>query len=171
MVDTGYCRGHTMTRSASHSLSTVEATPTPTALPAPGAQTSPRAQRSAGDAFPFEKVLIANRGEIALRVVRACRDLGLRSVAVFSDADRNAPHVRMADEAIHLGPAPAGESYLNIGKILDAAKQSGAGAIHPGYGFLSENADFADACAEAGIIFVGPPGHVMRALGEKTAAK
>ncbi|MGZ3663705.1 MAG: acetyl-CoA carboxylase biotin carboxylase subunit [Ktedonobacterales bacterium] len=160
-----------MTRSASHSLSTVEATPTPSALPEPGVQTTPRAQRSARDAFPFEKVLIANRGEIALRVVRACRDLGLTSVAVYSDADRNAPHVRMADEAIHLGPAPAGESYLNIGKILDAAKQSGAGAIHPGYGFLSENAEFADACALAGIIFVGPPGHVMRALGEKTAAK
>ncbi|HEX8034826.1 MAG TPA: acetyl-CoA carboxylase biotin carboxylase subunit [Ktedonobacterales bacterium] len=160
-----------MTRSASHSLSAVEATPTPSAVPTSGAQTAPRAQRSAGEAFPFKKVLIANRGEIALRVVRACRDLGLTSVAVYSDADRNAPHVRQADEAIHLGPAPAGESYLNIGKILDAAKQSGAGAIHPGYGFLSENADFADACAEADIIFVGPPGHVMRALGEKTAAK
>src|SRR5579871_1008390 len=121
--------------------------------------------------FPFDKVLIANRGEIAVRVVRACRDLGLKSVAVYSDADRAAPHVRMADEAVHLGPSTASESYLNIGKILDAARKTGAGAIHPGYGFLSENADFADACAAAGLIFVGPPGQVMRDLGEKTAAK
>ena len=163
-----------MARSASHSPSTAEAMPTPptlSTLSAPDIRTAPIAYSSMGDEFPFKKVLIANRGEIAVRVVRACRDLGLTSVAVYSDADRNAPHVRMADEAIHLGPPPAGESYLNIGKILDAAKQSGAGAIHPGYGFLSENADFADACAEAGIIFVGPPGHVMRTLGEKTAAK
>ncbi|WIG59683.1 MAG: Biotin carboxylase of acetyl-CoA carboxylase [Ktedonobacterales bacterium] len=121
--------------------------------------------------FPFAKVLIANRGEIAVRVIRACRDLGLGSVAVYSDADRTAPHVRMADEAVHLGPPAAAESYLNVRKILDAAKQTGAGAIHPGYGFLSENADFADACAEAGIVFVGPSGTVMRKLGEKTAAK
>ncbi len=121
--------------------------------------------------FPFNKVLIANRGEIAVRIVRACRDLGLGSVAVFSDADRDAPHVRMADEAVHLGPAPSSESYLNVGKILDAARTTGAGAIHPGYGFLAENAEFADACTAAGIVFVGPPGQVMRDLGEKTAAK
>jgi acetyl-CoA carboxylase biotin carboxylase subunit len=127
--------------------------------------------RSATERFPFSKVLIANRGEIAVRIIRACRDLGLASVAVYSDADRSATHVRMADEAVRLGPAPASESYLSIPKILEAAKATGAGAIHPGYGFLSENDAFADACAEAGVIFIGPPGHVMRALGEKTAAK
>ena len=121
--------------------------------------------------LPFDTILVANRGEIALRIIRACRDMGLRSVAVYSDADRNAPHVRMADVAARLGPAPASESYLNISKILDAAKQTGAGAIHPGYGFLSENAEFADACEEAGIIFIGPPGRVMREMGEKTAAR
>ncbi|HEX6818773.1 MAG TPA: acetyl-CoA carboxylase biotin carboxylase subunit [Ktedonobacterales bacterium] len=121
--------------------------------------------------FAFSKVLIANRGEIAVRIIRACRDLGLGTVAVYSDADRTATHVRLADEAVHLGASAPSQSYLNITKILDAAKQTGAGAIHPGYGFLSENADFADACAAAGLIFVGPPGDVMRRLGEKTAAK
>ena len=123
------------------------------------------------EAYPFQKVLIANRGEIAVRIVRACRDLGLASVAVYSDADRDAPHVRMADEAVHLGPPPAAESYLSIPKLLAAARETGAGAIHPGYGFLSENDQFADACAEARLIFIGPPGNVMRSLGEKTAAK
>jgi acetyl-CoA carboxylase biotin carboxylase subunit len=121
--------------------------------------------------FPFDTVLIANRGEIALRVIRACRDLGLKSVAVYSDADRTATHVRMADMAVHIGPAPASESYLSIPKILDAARQTNAGAIHPGYGFLSENPEFADACASAGFRFVGPPGRVMREMGEKTAAR
>ena len=127
--------------------------------------------RQATPPFAFSKVLIANRGEIAVRIIRACRDLGLGTVAVYSDADRTATHVRLADEAVHLGASAPSESYLNITKILDAARQTGAGAIHPGYGFLSENADFADACAAAGLIFVGPPGDVMRRLGEKTAAK
>ena len=121
--------------------------------------------------FPFSTVLIANRGEIAVRVIRACHDLGLRAVAIYSDADRDAPHVRMADVAVRIGPPPASESYLRIEKILEAARQTGAGAIHPGYGFLSENPDFADACEAAGITFVGPSGRVMREMGEKTAAR
>ncbi|HEX8732586.1 MAG TPA: biotin carboxylase N-terminal domain-containing protein, partial [Ktedonobacterales bacterium] len=130
------------------------------------ARPRPKAER-----LPFSKVLIANRGEIALRVIRACRDMGLRSVAVYSDADREAAHVRMADQAVRLGPAPAAESYLRIEKIIAAARETGAQAIHPGYGFLSENPDFADACEAAGIIFVGPSGRVMREMGEKTAAR
>ncbi len=119
----------------------------------------------------FRKVLIANRGEIALRIIRACRELGLPTVAVYSDADRAAPHVLEADEAYRLGPAPAPESYLRGDLILEIAQRSGAGAIHPGYGFLSENADFAQACEGAGIKFIGPSSSAMRILGSKTNAR
>ena len=119
----------------------------------------------------FSTLLVANRGEIACRVIRTARRMGLRTVAVFSDADAQAMHVAMADAAIRLGPAPARESYLSIPALLDAARRSGAEAVHPGYGFLSENADFADACADAGLIFVGPPPAAIRAMGSKAAAK
>ncbi|MBA8683707.1 acetyl/propionyl/methylcrotonyl-CoA carboxylase subunit alpha [Stenotrophomonas tumulicola] len=119
----------------------------------------------------FNKILIANRGEIACRVIATCRRLGIATVAVYSDADRNARHVRLADEAIAIGPAPAAESYLRADVILEAARSSGAQAIHPGYGFLSENAGFAEACATAGIVFIGPPASAIRAMGDKSAAK
>ncbi len=119
----------------------------------------------------FQKVLIANRGEIALRVMRTLREMDIRSVAVYSDADRAALHVRKADEAAHLGPAPSRESYLNIERILDAARRHGADAIHPGYGFLSENAEFATACTNAGFVFIGPPASAIAAMGSKTAAR
>lgn len=119
----------------------------------------------------FKKILIANRGEIAVRVMRTCRELGIRTVAVFSEADRLALHVRLADEAYHIGPSPARESYLVQEKILSVAKQSGAEAIHPGYGFLSENPEFADAVARAGLEFIGPPASAMRQMGDKTAAR
>ena len=119
----------------------------------------------------FNKILIANRGEIACRVIATCRRLGVATVAVYSDADRNARHVRLADEAIHIGPAAAAESYLRAEVILDAAQRTGAQAIHPGYGFLSENADFARACEAAGIIFIGPPASAIDAMGDKSAAK
>ncbi len=119
----------------------------------------------------FGKLLIANRGEIAIRVMRTARRLGIATVAVYSDADAKAAHVAMADEAIRIGRAPARESYLDIGAVISAAKKSGAAAIHPGYGFLSENADFAEACAAAGIVFVGPPASAIRAMGLKDRAK
>jgi 3-methylcrotonyl-CoA carboxylase alpha subunit len=119
----------------------------------------------------FRSLLIANRGEIACRVIRTARRLGIRTVAVYSEADMRAMHVAEADEAFLIGPAPARESYLRIDRILEAARRSGAEAIHPGYGFLSENAEFAEACAAAGVVFVGPPASAIRAMGSKSAAK
>jgi acetyl-CoA carboxylase, biotin carboxylase subunit len=119
----------------------------------------------------FGKVLVANRGEIAVRIVRALREMQIRSIAVFSDADRGGLHVRLADEAEDIGPAPSVDSYLRVDRILEAAKKHGAEAIHPGYGFLSENAGFAAACGEAGIVFIGPSPEAIRLLGSKTAAR
>ncbi|MCL1528925.1 acetyl/propionyl/methylcrotonyl-CoA carboxylase subunit alpha [Xanthomonas nasturtii] len=120
---------------------------------------------------PFDKILIANRGEIACRVIATCRKLGIATVAVYSDADRDARHVRLADEAVHIGASPAQQSYLRGEAILHAARATGAQAIHPGYGFLSENAAFAEACAHAGVVFIGPPAAAIRAMGDKSAAK
>jgi acetyl-CoA carboxylase biotin carboxylase subunit len=119
----------------------------------------------------FDKLLIANRGEIAMRILRAARELGIATVAVYSDADRNAPHVRFADEAYYIGPPPARDSYLVVEKLLDVAHRSGAGAIHPGYGFLAERETFAQACADAGIVFVGPPARAIGIMGDKLMAR
>jgi acetyl-CoA carboxylase, biotin carboxylase subunit len=119
----------------------------------------------------FKKILIANRGEIAVRVMRACREMGIASVAVYSDVDRAAMHVRQADEAYPIGPPSASESYLNIAKLVDVARRSGADAVHPGYGFLSENATFAQACADASVKFIGPTAAAMELMGSKTRAR
>jgi acetyl-CoA carboxylase, biotin carboxylase subunit len=119
----------------------------------------------------FTKILIANRGEIAIRIIRACRELGIKTVAVYSDVDRSALHVRYADEAYYLGPAPARESYLRIDRILDAARRSGADAVHPGYGFLAERPEFEMACAENEIAFIGPPASAIGAMGDKAVAR
>src|SRR6478672_11689602 len=119
----------------------------------------------------FSSVLIANRGEIALRIQRACRSLGLRTIAAYSEADRDAPHVRQADLAVCIGPPQAARSYLDASAILLAAKATGAEAIHPGYGFLSENADFAEAVAKAAMVFIGPNAACIRTMGDKVAAK
>ncbi|HEX8672526.1 MAG TPA: biotin carboxylase N-terminal domain-containing protein, partial [Longimicrobium sp.] len=119
----------------------------------------------------FRKVLIANRGEIALRVIRACKELGIRTVAVYSEADRESLHVRFADEDVCIGPPPARESYLNIPRIIAAAEITGADAIHPGYGFLAENAEFSEICERSELTFIGPTPQQIRMMGDKATAR
>ena len=119
----------------------------------------------------FDKILIANRGEIACRVIKTARKMGIATVAVYSDADRNALHVRMADEAIHIGPPPANQSYIVIDRIMEAIRKSGAEAVHPGYGFLSENMKFAEALEKEGVAFIGPPSPAIEAMGDKITSK
>ena len=120
---------------------------------------------------PFDSILIANRGEIACRIIRTAKAMGFRTIAVYSDADSHTPHVKIADQAVNIGPAPVGESYLVVDKILAAAKETNAGAIHPGYGFLSENADFAKACKKHGLVFIGPEPDAIDLMGDKAKAK
>ncbi len=134
-------------------------------------QGRPAAPAYTGSEPPFKKVLIANRGEIALRVILACKELGIQTVAVYSEADRNALHVRFADEEVCIGPPPSAKSYLNIPHLIAAAEVTGAEAIHPGYGFLSENAHFVDVCKACGIIFIGPDSEIIRKMGNKAQAK
>jgi acetyl-CoA carboxylase biotin carboxylase subunit len=119
----------------------------------------------------FNKILIANRGEIALRIIRTCRDIGIKTVAVYSDADRDSLHVRFANEAVCIGPAPSRESYLNMARIISAAEITNADAIHPGYGFLAENAEFSEICADSEIKFIGPSPDMIKAMGDKAYAK
>ena len=119
----------------------------------------------------FKKILIANRGEIACRVIKTAKLMGIKTVAVYSDADRNALHVRMADEAVHIGPSPAAQSYIVIDRIMQAVRQTGAEAVHPGYGFLSENMNFAAALEKDGVVFVGPPSPAIEAMGDKITSK
>src|ERR1043166_4809262 len=119
----------------------------------------------------FEKVLIANRGEIALRLIRACRELGIQTVAVYSEADRESLHVRFADDDVCIGPPPGRDSYLNIPRIIAAAEITGADAIHPGYGFLAENAEFAEICGASKIAFIGPTAEQIRTMGDKSMAR
>ena len=119
----------------------------------------------------FSKILIANRGEIACRVIATARTMGIKTVAVYSDADKDARHVKLADEAVHIGAAPSRESYLLADRIIDAARKTGAQAIHPGYGFLSENEAFAKRCEDEGIAFIGPKAHSIAAMGDKIASK
>src|SRR5512132_2502060 len=119
----------------------------------------------------FRKILIANRGEIAIRVIRACKELGIKTVAVYSQADNNSLHVKLADESVCIGPAPSSQSYLNINAIISAAELTDSEAIHPGYGFLSENANFAEICENCGITFIGPSSESMRIMGDKISAR
>jgi acetyl/propionyl-CoA carboxylase alpha subunit len=119
----------------------------------------------------MKRILIANRGEIAVRVIRACRDMGIEAVAVYSDCDRGARHVRLADAAVHIGGNAPGESYLRIDRMVDAARQTGADGVHPGYGFLAENEGFAGACSDAGLTFIGPSPAAIALMGSKTAAR
>ena len=119
----------------------------------------------------FKKILIANRGEIACRVIKTARKMGIKTVAIYSDADRQALHVQMADEAVHIGPPPANQSYIVIDKVMQAIKDTGAEAVHPGYGFLSENAKFAEALEDAGVAFIGPPKGAIESMGDKITSK